>query len=113
MLSLTMIILIIMCLGLVVIAGATILVIGLQNREHGGEIDRTEDPMRHRGSPDWLEDLSSSQPSVDPAALEEEIRGLLIGGRKIEAIKIYREATGAGLKEAKEVVDALQEKLSE
>ncbi len=32
---------------------------------------------------------------------------LAIGaGRKIEAIKIYREATGAGLKESKDVIDA-------
>lgn len=35
----------------------------------------------------------------------------LRAGRKIEAIKVYREETGAGLKEAKEAVEAIQERL--
>ncbi|MFH8409429.1 ribosomal protein L7/L12 [Streptomyces sp. NPDC018019] len=34
-----------------------------------------------------------------------EIDALLLKGRKIEAIKRYRELTGAGLAEAKEAVD--------
>ncbi|MCW5954672.1 MAG: ribosomal protein L7/L12 [Propionibacteriaceae bacterium] len=34
-----------------------------------------------------------------------EIGRLLASGRKIEAIKRYREATGLGLKEAKDAVD--------
>ncbi|MFI9821110.1 ribosomal protein L7/L12 [Streptomyces sp. NPDC052013] len=38
----------------------------------------------------------------------DEIAGLLRDGRKIQAIKVYREATGAGLAEAKEAVDALE-----
>jgi ribosomal protein L7/L12 len=38
----------------------------------------------------------------------EEIRTLLERGHKIEAIKLYRERTGAGLKEAKEAVEAIQ-----
>ncbi len=43
----------------------------------------------------------------------QEIANALSGGRKIEAIKIYRAATGKGLKEAKEFVDALIPKLIE
>ena len=43
----------------------------------------------------------------------EEITSALASGRKIEAIKIYREATGKGLKEAKDFVDALIPKLRE
>ena len=39
--------------------------------------------------------------------LEEEIRQLLNSGNRIQAIKTYREKTGAGLAEAKEVVEAL------
>ena len=39
--------------------------------------------------------------------LERRVRSLLSEGRKIEAIKVYREATGAGLKEAKDAVEAL------
>jgi ribosomal protein L7/L12 len=37
-----------------------------------------------------------------------EILGLLQAGRKIEAIKVYREATGVGLKEAKDAVEAME-----
>lgn len=37
------------------------------------------------------------------------VRELLAGGRKIEAIKMYREATGVGLKEAKDAVDAIEQ----
>lgn len=36
-----------------------------------------------------------------------EVRALAAGGRKIEAIKLYREITGQGLREAKEAVDAM------
>jgi ribosomal protein L7/L12 len=38
---------------------------------------------------------------------EEEIRQLFNSGNKIQAIKTYREKTGAGLAEAKEAVEAL------
>ncbi|MGX4691089.1 ribosomal protein L7/L12 [Streptomyces sp. JNUCC 63] len=37
----------------------------------------------------------------------DEVAALARAGRKVEAIKAYREATGAGLKEAKEAVDHL------
>ena len=37
----------------------------------------------------------------------EPVRALMIKGRKIEAIKLYRELTGVGLKEAKEAVEAM------
>ncbi len=43
----------------------------------------------------------------------EEITSALAAGRKIEAIKIYREATGKGLKEAKDFIDALIPRLQE
>jgi ribosomal protein L7/L12 len=35
---------------------------------------------------------------------------LLAAGRKIEAIKVYREATGVGLKDAKDAVEALEQR---
>ena len=37
----------------------------------------------------------------------DEVAALVRDGRKIQAIKVYREATGAGLKEAKDAVDRL------
>lgn len=41
------------------------------------------------------------------ADLEEQLCALLRDGRKIEAIKVYREAAGVGLKEAKDAVEGL------
>jgi ribosomal protein L7/L12 len=41
------------------------------------------------------------------ANLEQDLLVQLERGKKIEAIKIYRAATGVGLKEAKEAVEAL------
>lgn len=40
--------------------------------------------------------------------LEREVRSLLGQGRKIEAVKLYKEHTGCGLKDAKNAVEALQ-----
>jgi ribosomal protein L7/L12 len=42
---------------------------------------------------------------------EDSIRGLLLGGRKIEAIKAYRRLHRVDLMEAKEGVERLAEKL--
>lgn len=39
---------------------------------------------------------------------EAELRALLSEGRKIEAVKLYRERTGAGLKEAKDAVETIE-----
>ncbi|WP_161789862.1 hypothetical protein [Streptacidiphilus neutrinimicus] len=44
-------------------------------------------------------------PYVDPSL--EPILELVRQGRKIQAIKAYRERTGAGLRQAKEVIDAM------
>ena len=38
-----------------------------------------------------------------------EVRDLVARGNTIQAIKVYREHTGLGLKEAKDAVDALRE----
>jgi ribosomal protein L7/L12 len=49
-------------------------------------------------------------PTREPmdSAFENEIVLLLHGGKKIGAIKLYRERTGVGLKEAKDAVEALE-----
>src|SRR3954468_363698 len=39
--------------------------------------------------------------------LESRVRSLMDEGQKIEAIKLYRERTGAGLKESKDAVEAI------
>ncbi len=43
----------------------------------------------------------------------KEIADLLYAGRKIQAIKAYREITEAGLKEAKDSVEKLEQQLRE
>ncbi len=46
------------------------------------------------------------------AADQVELRDLLERGRKIEAVKRYRELSGLGLKEAKDAVDAMERGLN-
>jgi ribosomal protein L7/L12 len=48
---------------------------------------------------------------ADASSLQQllaDIRGHIAAGRKIEAIKLYRDATGAGLAEAKEAVELIE-----
>jgi ribosomal protein L7/L12 len=46
-------------------------------------------------------------PQGELSDIDKEILMLLKGAKKIEAIKLYREKTGLGLKEAKDAVEAL------
>ncbi|WML32606.1 50S ribosomal protein L7/L12 [Clostridium sp. OS1-26] len=43
-----------------------------------------------------------------PDTITDELKSLLLEGKKVEAIKKYRIATGVGLIEAKEYIDSLQ-----
>lgn len=43
----------------------------------------------------------------------DQINEAIFAGHKIEAIKLYREATGVGLKEAKDFIETLTESLRE
>lgn len=65
-------------------------------------------------------DLTAPPPRVAPRPLvrvgderisDEEVRDLIRGGHKIEAIKRIRDATGMGLAEAKDAVEAIERKL--
>ena len=47
-------------------------------------------------------DIREADSGAPPGVMEE-----LAAGRKIQAIKLYRQATGVGLREAKDVVEAL------
>lgn len=52
---------------------------------------------------------SASHAFTDVApALRREIESAIAAGRKIEAIKLLREATGMGLQESKEAVEAME-----
>jgi ribosomal protein L7/L12 len=48
------------------------------------------------------------EPPPDDDALLNQVAGLLAGGRKIEAIRVYREARGVGLAEAKHAVELIE-----
>ncbi|MCI1931184.1 MAG: 50S ribosomal protein L7/L12 [Clostridia bacterium] len=46
-----------------------------------------------------------------PDTITDELKALILEGKNVEAIKKYRIATGAELKEAKEYVDSLNKDL--
>lgn len=46
-----------------------------------------------------------------PEAQADRIKNALFAGNKIEAIKLYREQTGLGLKESKDAVEKLEAEL--
>ena len=48
-------------------------------------------------------------PNMD--TLTAQVVALVRGGNKIEAIKVYRQATNVGLREAKDAVDAIEDRL--
>ncbi len=45
-----------------------------------------------------------------PDTVTDELKSLLLEGKRIKAIKKYREVTGFGILEAKEYVDSLSER---
>ena len=52
--------------------------------------------------------IEYADPNSDPV-LSPQIQDALRRGNKIEAIKIYRELTGTGLAEAKDVIDRAEQ----
>lgn len=62
---------------------------------------------------DWLYRASgyggatAGAPAPAPGVLFAEVQDLVRQGRKIEAIKVYRERMGVGLREAKDAVERL------
>ena len=91
MMSLTMIATV-ACASLLVLGVLAAVVIWMQNQQ----IDRS------KGQP------ISEMPPDTSASLEQAVRYWLERGNKIEAIKVYRQATGAGLKEAKDAVESME-----
>ncbi len=48
--------------------------------------------------------------STEASDIDDRVRNLALEGKKIEAIKLYREMTGLGLKEAKDAVEGMERK---
>lgn len=81
------------------------------------QIDHLRESNRHLEA---LVQVLADRAGVDAAELAqlrgeagsmipEECRRLVAEGKVIEAIKVYRERTGAGLKEAKDAIDRYRE----
>ena len=72
---------------------------------------REQTGMGLKQAKDAVEAIERGGTAPLPAGVDEpfraELLNLLDRGQKIEAIKLYRERTGAGLKQAKEAVEAL------
>ena len=51
---------------------------------------------------------AASSSGTSDGIWQQEVRGLLAQSRKIEAIKLVRQQTGAGLKDAKDFVEAIE-----
>ena len=49
-----------------------------------------------------------STAAVNAAVWQPQVRGLVAEGQKIEAIKLVRQQTGCGLKDAKDFVEAIE-----
>ncbi len=80
-------------------------------REVGGmdlaEAKKLVDVIERLGGMPPSSSTPVERPELPPEALAE-VRAALAAGNKIEAIKLYREHTGLGLKEAKDAVDAME-----
>lgn len=55
-----------------------------------------------------LRDLGIAYPELPRWQASPEIMELVRRGRKTEAIKLFRQETGAGLKDAKEFIESLE-----
>jgi hypothetical protein len=65
-------------------------------------------PSAYRPVPTRQGGPADAPVSVLPPEVEAEVRALLVAGRKIEAIKRARDATHMGLKETKDMVEAME-----
>jgi ribosomal protein L7/L12 len=88
-----------MTLALLAVAGAAIALLIVFTAMRGGG-ERHRDLMR---PPPMAPEAATLAPGV-----ADEVRTLLARGAKIEAIKTVRETTGLGLKEAKDLVEAIE-----
>ena len=64
-------------------------------------------PVQEPESPPAQADTSPEPADEAPDELESQLLSLLRAGKKIQAVKLYREHHTTGLKEAKDAVEAL------
>jgi ribosomal protein L7/L12 len=95
-------------------AGQKIEAIKLYRQASGVGLKEAKDAVEaiQAGQPVTLT-RATSAPLDEKSALLVSVKLLLQAGNKIEAIKVYRQATGLGLKEAKDAVEAMEAGLSD
>jgi ribosomal protein L7/L12 len=84
---------------------------GLGLREAKDMIDQIENTLRTQGPSSYGAQHTGPETEIALSAVESpgaEVRHYVRQGKKIEAIKLYREQTGLGLREAKEAIDQLE-----
>ena len=94
-------------------AGKNIEAIKLYRQETGSGLKEAKDAVEAlaAGQPTARRSGESVETSgVDPNSLEGQVLALMRDQKKIWAIKVYRENTGVGLKQAKDAVEALAAK---
>ena len=86
-----------------------------QDEELADRVDRLERQVRYLLARMNIDPNEFDAPTQIGSALMpgqfDELKSLLRRGRKIEAIKNYRQYTGVGLKEAKDAIDSLERQL--
>ena len=77
------------------------------NRGDATQCEKCGGPLQatFSGESDQAPPTAASEP--EPGSIEAEVLGLMRGRRKIEAVKLYRQRTGIGLKEAKDFVEGV------
>lgn len=75
--------------------------------DYSAQLDRIERKLDMLLSNVGVGVSASSAPAPGEHPRMAEVRAMVAANQKINAIKIYREITGLGLKEAKDAVDAM------
>lgn len=105
----TIFLILIIILALFLVLAAVIAIsIWLQNRGDNDFVQKSTAGSPVRSALPGGMDARPPVSSDDLETLNSLVRELLASGMKIEAIKAYREITGAGLKEAKDAVEAIE-----
>jgi Ribosomal protein L7/L12 C-terminal domain len=104
---------VVVVVGVVLIVGVTVAVVASQNRRRGfpGPNSNPYTPNPYPVEQDFGGQVAAGPgrpafPGLSPQA-RGEIGALVAQGKKIEAIKLVRTQTGMGLKDAKNLVDAI------
>ncbi|MGO9115172.1 MAG: hypothetical protein ACLP9L_38665 [Thermoguttaceae bacterium] len=88
-------------------AGRKIEAIKLYRQETGNGLKEAKDAVEALAEGKGLVRESLDAASLNPTSLEGQVLALMQRQKKIEAIILYRKQTGAGLKQAKDAVEAL------